>query len=454
MIMGKDAAILSRFPAFMRTHETGKLVGDICSVLGSRLDHCEASASDLLRSHRVNQARHEDDLCRLGALLGLSSSDFGLARTFYLSQVFGPRSKAAYTAYLDVLRTQIRRTARVFADGCGTVWALLEGTSILLAAQTLSAEDGSPALEHPDEDIWVAGQFRGGFIHRLAVRYKTLSDGAFVDRDGYIYLVENPLEEKSGELKQRYQGERFPVTKGGFFDTRPAVKIMGEKQRTVFPQVVNITTGQGIGFNGVLDDGQTLVFTRQGKAYLNGMDVTDRCYAFEGALFDEKRVVSRPGDCFVVVEPEHALHRKFPRPVVTPASQVSMPQLPLGSSTWRFSVREGVFDGDAFNRCVFRVADHPAHRSVQPCSGRVAVLWDEHALYAATILIPDDLNALDDHLAIDLAAWIRAGLDRFRGAGIRINVDYYSDEWIINHSVLRDTGALTGKGIFFDGTRI
>ena len=131
-----------------------------------------------------------------------------------------------------------------------------------------------------------------------------------------------------------------------------------------------------------------------------------------------------------------------------------MPQLPLGSSTWRFSVREGVFDGDAFNRCVFRVADHPAHRSVQPCSGRVAVLWDEHALYAATILIPDDLNALDDHLAIDLAAWIRAGLDRFRGAGIRINVDYYSDEWIINHSVLRDTGALTGKGIFFDGTRI
>lgn len=453
--MGKDAAILSRFPAFMRSNETGKLLGEICSVLGCHLDHCETSASDLLRAHRVNQARHEVDLHRLAALLGLSKSDFGLARTFYLSQVFGPRDKTAYTAYLDVLRTLIRRTASLFTDGCGTVWALLEGTSILLAAQTLYTGDESPALEHPDKDIRVQGELRGGFIHRLAVRYKTLSDGTFVDREGYIYLVENPLEEKSSQLKQRHQGERFPVTKGGFFDTRPAVKIVGVKNRTVFPQVINITTRQGIGFNGVLDEGQTLVFTRQGKAYLNGMDVTDKCYAFEGVLFDEKRVVSPPGDCFVVVAPEHALHRKFPRPVVTPASQVNMPKLALGTSTWRFSVREGVFDADAFNRSVFSLQDNPVQRRVKSCSGKVEVLWDEHTLYAATILIPDDLKTLDDHLeSLDLAAWLRAGLNRFRGAGIRVNVDYYSDEWIINHSVLRDTGALAGSGIFFDRTSI
>jgi hypothetical protein len=183
------------------------------------------------------------------------------------------------------------------------------------------------------------------------------------------------------------------------------------------------------------------------------VDVTQKCYAFEGALFDEKKVVSTPDDIFVVVEPEHALHRKFPRPAITPSTEINMPKLPLGDSTWRFSVREGAFDGDAFNRCVFKYPENSAELNALPASAKVELLWDEHEPYALTLLIPDDLKALDAYLdAVDLTAWIRAGLDRFRGAGIRVNVDFYSDDWIIDHSILRDTGALTGTGIFFDGT--
>jgi len=451
--MGRATTILNQFPAFMRTDHTGKVLGEVCAELGNNLDENERKLTDILRSHRLMQAQHEGDLYRLAALLGLKPADFTLLRNFYLAEVFGPRNKSSYEAYLDVLRTLIQRTVSVFTDGCGTIWSLLEGTSILLAAETLYHENGKPVLEHPDKDIYIDDTYRGGFIHRLAIRFKTIEDEALVDEQGYIYLVENPLIEKSNELKERRQRERFPITKNGFFDTKVAVKIVGIQKRTVFPQVINITTHQGIGFNGTVMEGQTLLFTRDGKALLDGLDVTERCYYFEGALFDEAKVVSTPDDVFVVVEPENALNRKFPRPAIMPLTEIKMPDLPLGDSTWRFSVREGVFDGDAFNRCVFTLPTEPSALNALPASGKVQLLWDEHELYALTILIPDELKTLDQQLeSVDLITWIRAGLERFRGAGIRVNVDYYSDDWIIDHSVLRDTDALTDSGIFFDGT--
>ncbi|WP_300455923.1 hypothetical protein [Desulfobacula sp.] len=451
--MGRDVSILKHFPAFMRTDHTGKVMGEISAVLGGNLDECERRMADILRSHRLFLARHAADLHRLSALLGLTSADFAIVQNFYLSHVFGPRDHTGYKAYLSVLRTLVQRTVKVFADGCGTIWSLLEGTCILLAAETLFTEENTPALEHPDDDIWIDDTYRGGFIHRLAVKYKTMADETLVDRSGYLYLVENPVMEKSSAIKDRRQRERFPITKNGFFDTRIAIKIVGIQNRTVFPQIINLTTHQGIGFNGTIMEGQTLLFTREGKAYLNGLDVTDRCYTFEGALFDEEKVVVTPDDLFVVVAPEGALHRKFPRPVILPLIELKMPRIPLGDSTWQFSVKEGVFDGDAFNRCVFSLPTDVVELNALPASGKVELLWEEHELYAVTILIPDDLTALDEYLeSVDLTAWIRAGLERFRGAGIRVNVAYYSDDWIINHSVLRETTALTGKGIFFDGT--
>lgn len=450
--MGRNQTILNHFPAFMRTDHTGKVMGKVAEVLGKDLDESERRMADILRSHRLPQARHEVDLHNLAALLGLTPADFALLNTFYISQVFGPRDHKSYNQYLNVLRTLIQRTVNLFTNGCGTIWALLEGTCILLAGQTLYTADGNPALEHPDKDIWVDGSFRGGFIHRLALGYKTMEDETLVDKQGYLYLVENPVMEKSGGMNVVRQRERFPITKRGLFDTRVAIRLRGIQKRTVYPQIINITTHQGVGFNGTIMEGETLLFTREGKAYLNGLEVTQRCYSFEGALFDEKKVKETLDDVFVVIEPEGSLARKFPRPFIMPLTRIKMPKIPMGNSTWRFSVQEGVFDGDGFDKCVFALPPTGELKAL-PGSGNIELLWDEHEPYALTLLIPDDLRALDDHLtSVDLTAWIRTGLERFRGAGIRVNVDYYSDDWIIDHSVLRDTKALTGKGIFFDGT--
>ena len=452
--MGRATSILNKFPAFMRTDHSGKVMADISRVLGDSLDENERQMGDILRSHRLLQARHEIDLHRLAALLGLKAEDFALLRAFYVAEVFGKRNENSYAAYLKVLRALIQRTVNVFTEGCGTIWALLEGTSILLTAENILAADGKPVLEHPDVDIVVDGIYRGGFIHRLAINYKTMDGDTLQEKSGYIYLVENPLQQKTNEAKERRQGERFPVVKSGFFESKVSVKIKGVQDRTVLPQIINITTHQGIGFNGVIRQDQTLLFTADGKAFLDGLDVTERCYYFEGALFDEPNLAGQD-DVFVVVEPESALQRKFPRPVIMPLTEIKMPKLPMGDSNWRFTVRAGVFDGDAFNRCVFAFPEDPAELQAQPASGNVQLLWQEHELYAASILIPDDLQALDEFLdKVNLTAWIKTGLERFRAAGIRINVDYYSDDWIIDHSILRDTEALTGSGIFFDGTVI
>jgi hypothetical protein len=451
--MGRDRTILSHFPAFMRTDHSGKVMGKIAAVLGKDLDESETRMVDILRAHRLLQARHETDLHRLAALLGLVPADFALLHTFYMEQVFGARDLESYTVYLKVLKTLIQRTVNLFIHGCGTIWSLLEGTCILLAAKTLYTADGKCVLEHPDEDIWVDGIYRGGFIHRLAVEYKTIEEKELVDKQGYLYLVENPLMEKSSDMQDRRSRERFPVSKNGFFETRVAIRFVGIQHRTVFPRLINITTRQGIGFNGIISQGQTLFFTREGRAYLNGLDVTARCYAFEGGLFDEQLTQNALADRFVVVAPEGALARNYPRPFTLPLTQIEMPRMPLGESVWRFSVQEGVFDGDGFDRCVFALPADPVELNSLPASGRVEIVWDEHEPYSLTMLIPDDLTHLDNHLdAVDLTAWVRTGLERFRGAGIRVNVDYYSDDWIIDHSVLRDTLALTGKGIFFDGT--
>ena len=452
--MGRDVKLINYFPDFMRIAEPGKTLAFICQQLGNSLDENERLAREILRAHRIRQAPQEIDLLRLAALFGLQPADYALARKFYIEGVFGVRDDVGYQEYINVLRNLIERTIKVFGDGCGTLWALLEGTSILLGAETLYDEQGKPIVEHPDAGIVIDGENRGGFIHRLAVQYRTVEEDAIVSKQGYIYLVENPLADKSTEDVARRQAERFKVIKGGFFDSEAAVKITGVKQRTVFPQIINITTRQGIGFRGSLNENDVLLFSRDGKVFLNGADVTDRCYYFSGALFDED--VFAPGDpshSFVLVEPPGSLQRNYPRPVITPLTELTMPDLPLGESQWRFSVREGAFDGDGFGECVFALPKLPVKLQALPASGKVQLQWQEHEPFAVSVLIPDALQSLDEALEdVDLLAWIRAGLERFRAAGIRLNVEYYSEQWVLDHSILRDASALTGSGVFYDGT--
>src|SRR5205823_7387993 len=101
------------------------------------------------------------------------------------------REQRAFDVFVSELRDSVTRCIDVLLEGCGTLWALLEGTAILIDADRV-APDGkidptARLIEHLD-----AGLPHGGFVHRLAVRHHLIAGGHPGEKDGAIFMVENP----------------------------------------------------------------------------------------------------------------------------------------------------------------------------------------------------------------------------------------------------------------------
>ena len=54
------------------------------------------------------------------------------------------------------------------------------------------------------------------------------------------------------------------------------------------------------------------------------------------------------------------------------------------------------------------------------------------------MLIPAELESLEKAGVVteNLPAMVRAGLERFRSAGIRLDVSYFDPQWVLDHSGL------------------
>jgi hypothetical protein len=218
--------------------------------------------------------------------------------------------------------------------------------------------------------------------------------------------------------------------------------------------VINETDHEGFFFGDVVADGQKLVLTTDGKVLLDGADVTAKAAFFTGALvatgtsrdsrqapFDQTvppAPAASPDDVVDVVTPPGALDRGFPRPAVTPVASLPPVDLRLGDSNWRFSVEEGAYDLSAYGEAVYTFPADPAARMALPPSGSVQLTWKENEPFAASVLIPSDLKTLEDAgLVKDLPALVLAGLERYRAAGIRLDVSYFDQGWVLGHSVLK-----------------
>jgi hypothetical protein len=374
----RQAKILSRFPSFMRAGEPEKSLGEIAGVLGYDLDEAERLMTRIQRAHRLMLAEEERDVWQLAALVGLQRADLLILRKSYEKRFFALKQETeekAYAKYLSELKESVQRIVRIMLEGCGTIWALLEGASVLIDADTAGA------VKHTDAD-----EARGGFIHRVPVKYNVIENQQRVPKSSFIYLVENPLVDRTTEDKERQQREHFNTKRMGFFNEAVAVQITGVADRTMWPMVINQDTHEGVGFRGSLTDGQRLVFAADGKAYLDGSEVTGRCYYFRGALSDHSSFGSKaPNDLFCVAKPAGSLDRNYPRPDIAPLEQLTVPILRLGESTWRFSVEEGAFDASGFDEAVF-TTDDPS-----PPMGKVQLLWREHDPFSVAVLIPADL---------------------------------------------------------------
>ncbi|MBI4874118.1 MAG: hypothetical protein HY822_05745 [Acidobacteria bacterium] len=450
---GRALKILTRFPAFLRAEGPGKALGEIATALGGSLDEAERLATGIQSAHRLAVAEEDRDVLRLAALLGLQGSDFLILRKFYEQGIFHPaaeelapqvREQRASRNYLEALKSSVGRVVAVMGEGCGTIWALLEGTAVLLNAATVVGA-GRDRVAHPGAELP-----RGGFVHRTAIRYTVFEDHKPVAKDGALYLVENPIRDLTSDERERRQREWFPLHRGGFFSDPVAVRITGVGDRTVWPLIVSEARHEGFGFRGAVPAGKQLLFTPEGRAYLDGTEVTARCFYFRGMLAGDGSqggTVSRfdrtaPKDVFIrVTESKDG----GPLPPLI---------LPLGDSKWRFSVREGAFDASEFEAAVFAFPQDAGEIQALPPSGKVRMEWRENEPFAATILIPAELKSLEKDILAgdDLRKFVRAGLERFRAAGIRLDVDYFDQTWILNKSVLRDANADSGAGVDFGGT--
>jgi hypothetical protein len=411
---GRAVKILSRFPSFMRAEGQGKVLGEIARTLGGDLD--------------------------------VELADFFILRMLYEKGLFDlmvenpvsdqEREERAYALYLDQLKESVVRIVRLMQDGCGTIWALLEGASILINADTLiDPEKGT--IEHIDAD-----KPRGGFIHRINIKYTVIEEGDTVEKTGYIYMVENPITDKVTDEKERWQREFFSVKRGGFFDGPVSIKVTGVGERTVRPMIINKSTHEGVGFRGNIAEGQRLVFTFDGKAYLEEEDVTPLCYYFKGGLADNSPFQGGAEDApndgtdtkhhYCRVQPPGSLDRNYPRPEIEPLTEIQVLTLLLGKSDWRFSTEEGAFDASGFDKAVFALPEDQTTMNALPPSGKVQMAWQEHEPFAVAILIPNDLQSIETSLleGQDLRKLVRAGLERFRTAGIRVSVDYFDEKWI------------------------
>jgi hypothetical protein len=436
---GRPAKILARFPNFMRAEQPGKALGEVAVALGKDLDEAERMMTAIQQSHRLSAASEERDVLQLASLLGLERADFFILRKFYEKGFFRleiqkaateqEREERAYAAYLAELKDSVRRITSIMLDGCGTIHALLEGAAILVNA------DAVGAVEHTD-----ANEPQGGFIHRLPVSYPLVENGRRITRRGYISLVENPIVDRESEEMERRQRQYFRVRRRGFFDGNVTVLIRGTANRTVKPLIVNRSTHEGIGFRGVVADGQTLAFTPDGKARLDGQDVTKSCFYFRGALADDSTFESGAAkDALCVVKPQGSLSRNFPRPSIVTLAKLPLLMLRLGESIWRFSVEEGAYDASAFDEAVFALPVDDEARNNLPASGRVNLKWREHEPFSVLVLLPADLKALENSLLreLDLREMVRAGLERFRTAGVSVGVDYFDEKWIKDRNIIK-----------------
>ena len=474
---GHGRQILSRFPAFMRADRRGKALGELAHALGRDLDEADRLLLEIRDAHAIAAAREEGDVLKLASALGFERADFLVLaklkdKGFYATDDRAgadayDRAETAYRQYLTDLKQAVERFARICLRGCGTVPALLEGTMVLLNGDPRDPA-GSGQREDPEKDPSYPDNIivhpdarlpRGAFIHGLPITFSVIeeADGDIdrVGKNGFVYLIENPIVDKASGSKERRGRDRFRVKRGGFFAGPVAARITGTGTRTVHPRIVNLRTHRGFGFDGVVPDGLELVFATDGRAFLDGTEVTGRCHVYKGALFGGSPFdASAKPHVFPASVPEHSLERNFPRPAQTPSAELPTLRLQLGEADWQFDVEEGAFDAAAFDGCAFALPSDGAVRNALPPSGKVELMWREHEPFTVRLLIPSSLQTLETMLldGESLRTLVRAGLERFRAAGIRLTVDWFDDKWVLDESVIRDHAVEAGLGVTFDGT--
>lgn len=508
---GRAQAILARFPAHMEAGRPGKQLGHVAAALARDLDVQSAALARIRRAHRVGEADELRDLLLLAGLHGIGRAELavlllrferGRALLAALGQagdgaareaaaeallalwgldaapprldLFAPdppeedadRALAAERltahagpalaerALLEAARRRVIEACALHAGGNGTVQAVM-----LAAANALDLEIGT--IVHSTDRFWHASRVRD----RQRLTRPVPGDAEASEEVGQaselLGLEENPLERTESDRIGRRHGELFDLRRRGFDRALLQVRVTGEGARTIGPMVVNRDEGHGVGFAGKVPAGATLVFTEEGRAQLNGADVTPFAYAWRGAcfagadasaerdfVFDGEGVGPRQKPArFAVATPANRLDSGTTFPHA--GASLPMPGIAVGETRFAFFVQEahaslatpmgvrrvvprpavGFLDGSVFA---------PGPDESREVAAQVGLSWLEHRAYAVRLLVPGRFKELDpdDPEAAVVRQHVVRALRRFRPAGVEVAVAFVDERWVLGHGVL------------------
>jgi hypothetical protein len=254
------------------------------------------------------------------------------------------------------------------------------------------------------------------------------------EHPGYrpLQLVENPLRVRRSATLEA-QGGRVPYLQRweernlGLSDAVARLAITGQPQeRTAVPVVVNLTTGDLIGYAGVLRVGQRLELEpapdepaegRRATALLDGVDVTERIFSVGGFI---------PGVPFAPDDLDE---------------EPLLPRLARGSNRWLF-LSVGLYDVRGLNRVFFAIADEALREGVYDSTyfdhavfpsgvvARLALEWTEVEPASFQVRVPrcvvleaPEIAGVPEGPAHErLADGLRAAIAEIRAAGVRAEV--------------------------------
>ena len=506
----------------MDAEQPGKLLGAVAAALARDLDTLGVALGGVRRSHRLAHADLLRDVLLLGGLHGLVERDLDLlglrferigaaaealeaagddtARQAAAEDLFAlwnldwaelgvaidslapfddpedpgnieaaatrlvarARKSIRYTAQVEASRERVRRICAQHARGNATVMAMLEATAIAIDADIVR-------VEHSEDRFW----------HAAEVAERVLLDREVVDGDivrtesvpaatEVIGLEENPLKLFETPWTARQHAHLFHEIRRGF-ETRPLeVRIRGLNGRTIGPRLTHRDQCRGVGFAGTVPDGQVLSFGTDGRVTLDGTDVTEFAYAWEGACFADAGAPSERDTRFdeapfALATPFDALDPNFG----FPHAGESLPPLEIevGVNRFGFYVQEAHHSSDPPDEPLRRVAPRPyvgffdgsgfanegstflidGDASPDDARADVQLSWFGHEAYAMRVWVPERFQHFEPAEGSSWSARLARFLGRFKAAGIDLRVAFISDEWVLGEGVIGSSDSLLAR---------
>ena len=492
---GRARNVLSRFPAHLEAAREGKRLGEVTDALALDLDTLSAALARVRRARRLLDADELRDLMRIAALHGIAAAELAVLFTRFeqartrladagtsdeaaeaLIALWGVADAAprltryptraalvsfatralAYTVLLDGVRSRIGTICTNHARGNGTTRALMVG-----AANALDLD--VTAIAHSADRYLHIGTVED----RLRLAHPETTAGVAVTKEfapaaERMLIEENPFSPAKTSDTARTHGELFSVLRRGFERETLQVLVTGVENRTLGPMLVNRDEGHGVGFVGAVPSGTTLSFTEEGRVMLDSADVTSMAYAWKGACFADGTAL-RPADfvfdgpgvdaahraVFAQSTPPGALDSGFAFPHA--GDSLPMPGISVGETRFAFFVQEAHFSRlepeilphverveprpkvGFLNASVFA----PGPSETRQTAAVVALAWHERVAFWVNVWIPKRFLSLtpDDDEGRETLGRVALAVNRFRPAGVHVDVKFLDDRWVLGRGV-------------------